>query len=54
MLLVIFKMKKLLEPFMKENCKKQIKEFTREKVIKRKGDNSFNSWIDEKAIFMQK
>ena len=52
MLLVIFKMKKLLEPFMKENCKKQIKEFTREKVIKRKGDNSFNSWIDEKAIFM--
>ena len=31
MLLVIFKMKKLLEPIMKENCKKQIKENLQEK-----------------------
>ena len=31
MLLVIFKMKKLLEPFMKENCRKQIKENLQEK-----------------------
>ena len=39
---------------MKENCRNlsNQREFTREKVIKRKGDNSFNSWIDEKAIFM--
>ena len=31
MLLVIFKMKKLLEPIMKENCKKWIKENLQEK-----------------------
>ena len=38
MLLVILKLKKLLELFMNKNCKKQIKEFQVEKVIKRKGD----------------
>ena len=49
--------KKLLEHFMKKNCKK---EFRIEKVLKRKGDklyvkwkgydNSFNSWINKKYI----
>ena len=53
--------KKLLEHFMKKNCKKQIKKKKRiEKVIKKKGnelcvkwkgyDNSFNSWIDKKDV----
>ena len=48
--------KKLLEHFMKKNCKKLIKnEFRMEEIIKKKGnklfvkckeyDNSFNSWI---------
>ena len=50
--------KKLLKLFIKKNCKKQIKKFRVEKVIKRKGDkryvkwkgynNSFNSWTDKK------
>ena len=45
---------------MNKNCKKQIKKFRIEKVIKRKGDkiyikwkgydNSFNSWIDKKDL----
>ena len=53
---MIFMVKKLLEHFMKKNCKRQIKK----KVIKRKeyklyvkwkGDNnSLNSWIDKKDI----
>ena len=53
MLLVILKMKKLLESFMKKNYK-----FTVEKIIKRKDDklyvkckgynNSFNSYVDKK------
>ena len=60
-LLVILTVKKLLELFMKKNCKNQIKkEFKFEKVIRRKGDklyvqrksynNSFSSWIDKKDI----
>ena len=59
MLLVILKVKILLERFTKKNSKKtNQKEF----IIKRKGDklyikwksydNSFNSWIDEKDIFI--
>ena len=59
MLLVILKAKKLLERFMKKNCKKtNQKEFRCEKVIKRKSnklyvkwkgyDSSCNSWIDNK------
>ena len=62
MLLLILKMKKLLERFKKkeqQKAKKQ-KEFRVEKVLKEKGDklyikwiryhNSFNSWIDKKDI----
>ena len=59
MLLVILKMKKLLELFMKNSCKRaNQKEFRLEKVINRKGNElyakrkgyngSFNSWIDKK------
>ena len=57
MLLVILIVKKLLERFMKKNCKRQTKQFRVEKVIKRRGDklyakwkrcdNSFISWIDK-------
>ena len=61
MSLVILKEKKLLEGFLKQNCKKtNQEEFRVKKVIKRKGDklcvkwkgcdNSFNSWIDKKDI----
>ena len=61
MLLVILTVKKLLELFIKKNCKKKNqKEFIVEKVTKRKGDklnikwkgydSSFNSWIDKKDI----
>ena len=45
---------------MKKNCKKLIKEFRIEKILKRKGDklyvkwkgynNSFNSWINKKNL----
>ena len=56
--------KKLLEVFMKKNCRKlqktNQKEFRIEKILKRKGDkfyvkwkgydNSFNSWINKKDI----
>ena len=59
MLLTISLVKKLLERFMKKNCKKQ-QEFRVEKVIKRKRnklyakwkgyDNSFNSWIYENDL----
>ena len=38
MLLVMLTKKKLLEPFKKKNCKKQIKEFKVEEVIKRKDE----------------
>ena len=58
---MILMVKKLLEHFMKKNCKRLIKrEFKSEKAIKRKGDksyvkwkgynNSFNSWIDKKDL----
>ena len=58
---MILKTKKLLEHATKKIAKKtNQKEFRVEKVIKRKGDkhyvkwkgydNSFNSWIDKKAI----
>ena len=61
MLLVVVKVKELLERFTKKNCKKtNQKEFRVEKVIKRKGDklyvkwkgynSSFTSWIDKKNI----
>ena len=61
MLLMILMVKKLLECFMKKNCKKtNQKEFRTDKVIKRKADklyvkwkgyeNSFNSWIDKTDI----
>ena len=52
--------KKLLEHFIKKNCKNDQQEFRIEKVIKKKGDklyfkwngynNSFNSWIDKKEL----
>ena len=56
--------KKLLEHFMKKNCKKENqKEFRIEKVIKKKGnklyvkwkryDNSLNSWIDKKDVIQK-
>ena len=35
---------KLLERLGKRNCKKQIKEFKIEKVIKRKGDKLYVKW----------
>ena len=56
--------KKLLEHFMKKNCKKaNQKEFRIENVIKEKGnklyvkwkryDNSLNSWIDKKDVIQK-
>ena len=60
-MLMISKVKKLVERFMKKNCKNKLKslELKNEK-IKRKGDklyvkwkrydSSFNSWIDQKDI----
>ena len=60
MLLMILMTMKLLEHFMKKNCRKQIKKNLIEKVIKKKGDKlhfkweeynkSFNSWIDKKDL----
>ena len=63
MLLVILKVKKLLEHFTKKNSKKQIKnslELKKKRKKKRKGNklyvkwidynNSFNSWINKKDI----
>ena len=61
MLLAILMVNKLLELFTKKSFKKEIKkEFTAEKVFKRKGDklcgklkgynNSFNSWIEKQDI----
>ena len=54
-------MKRLLEVFMKKNCKKtNQKEFRIQKILKIKGDklyfkwrvydNSFNGWINKKDI----
>ena len=59
MLLVILRTKKILERFTKKNCNKtNQKEFTVDKLIKRKGDklyvkwkgyvSSLNSWTDKK------
>ena len=58
MLLVILMAKKLLEHFIKKNCKKKRGEFRIEKVIKKESDklyvkwkgcdHSFKNWIDEK------
>ena len=51
--------KKLLEHYMKKNCKKQIKKNLKKKkklrkkklYFKWKGyDNSFNTWIDKKDV----
>ena len=63
MLLMIVMVKKLLELFMKKNCRRLIKEFSIEKVIKRKGnkqytklkgfDNSFKSRTDKKRHCMK-
>ena len=61
MLLMILMVKKLLEHFMKKNCKTtNQKRFRIEKVIKKKRnklynkwkgyDNSLNSWIDKKDV----
>ena len=65
MLLVILMVKKELECFMKNNCKKKKKEKCQteirvKNIIKRKGDklyvkwkgydNFFNSWIDKKDV----
>ena len=57
---MILMVKKLLEHFMKKNCKTDQKEFRMEKVLGKKGnklyvkwkgyDNSFNSWIDKKDL----
>ena len=43
-LLMILREKKLMEHFMKKNCKKQIKEFRTEKVIKGKDDKLCVKW----------
>ena len=58
MLLVILTVKKLLEHFLRNNCKKKSKEFRVHKVINRKVDKLyakwkgydiwFNSWIGKK------
>ena len=52
--------KKLLERFLKNNCKKKKSEFKTEKLIQKKSDklfvkwkgydNSFNSWVDKREI----
>ena len=58
---MILMVNKLLERFIKNNCKKANQtEFKIEKIIKRKGDklyvkwkgydNLFNSWIDKNSI----
>ena len=65
MLLVIWMVKKLLEVFVKKNCKKtNQKEFRIEKVLKRKSDklydkwkgynNSFSSWLIKKISYKNK
>ena len=61
MFLVVLQVNKLLELFMKQNCKKNQTNFRVEKVIKGKDNklyikwkcyySSFNSWIDQKVSF---
>ena len=56
-------MKKLLERFMRKNCKRQVKNKQDGKVFKRKGnklyvkwkgyDNSLNSWFVAKRLFLR-
>ena len=58
---VVLQVNKLLELFMKQNCKKNQTKFRVEKVIKGKDNklyikwkcsySSFNSWIDQKVSF---
>ena len=51
MLLMILMVKKLLEYFMKKNCKRLTKKNLELKNVKWKGyDNAFNSWIDKKDL----
>ena len=53
MSLMISMLKKLLEYFMKNKYKKQIKkDLGQKKLLKEKEttDNSFNSWIDKKSL----
>ena len=61
MLLMILRVKRLWEHFMKKNCKRLTKKKIRkEKVIKRQGDklyvkwkgynSSFNSWMNKKYL----
>ena len=63
-LLGILMVKKLLESFVKKNCKKlikkslELKKLLREKVIKhmlngKSYDNLFDSWIDKKDMCIQ-
>ena len=57
---MILMVKKLLERFMKKNCKRQTKKNLEQKKYLKKGsklyvkwkgyDNSFNSWIDKKDL----
>ena len=61
MLLVILMTINVLERFKKKNCKTNQREFrigkrkSNKLCVKWKGcDNSFNSWIDEKGIVMEK
>ena len=63
MLLVYWMVKKLLEVFMKKNCKKtNQKKFIIEKILKRKGDklyikwkgyDNFKSWINKKDLIQK-
>ena len=47
---MILMVKKLLEHFTKNNCKRKIKRKGDKLYVKWKGyDNSFNSWIDKKT-----
>ena len=41
--------KKLLEPFMKKNCKNE-EEFRIEKAIKKKGNNVYVKWLSKMNI----
>ena len=50
MLLVILKVKKLLKPFAKKNCKKTNQKEP-EKVIKRKGNKLYDQWKGNKNLF---
>ena len=54
MLIVILTVKKLLERFMKKNCKKtNQKEFRVEKVIKRKGNKLYVKWKNYNSLIVE-